>query len=213
MRPIDLVAALLAGEAIAWLGLVLLYVTEIRLSSEISPAQERTALIVVLPFLAALGITLGAWLSRWGRWPFQVAKFCLVGLLNTLIDLGVLNLLIAFAGATQGVAFSLCKAASFGVAVVNSYSWNRLWTFAPARPLGLGRDGSSSRFLLFLGVTLVGAGLNVTMATLIVSFVNPSDSLTAVRLANLAAGVAVVVSAMWDFLAYRYFLFSLKART
>src|SRR3989344_6644799 len=107
--------------------------------------------ILILPTLRNLGITLNLkvallaaggltvftpagylvayWLSRW--WPvmLQFVKFGIVGGLNGMIDLGILNLLIYFSGLAAGFWYSVFKSASFIAAVTNSYFWNKYWTF------------------------------------------------------------------------------------
>lgn len=209
LRPIDLVAALVVGEGIACLAVVIFPRVEIRLLPAISARQEHILLVVMLPLLAAVGIGIAGFLSRWAPWLFQAGKFCLIGVLNTAVDFGVLNLLISYFDATHGALYSLCKAASFGTAVVNSYVWNRFWTFAPVGPMKAQPVRTPSYQLpRFLAVTLVGAWLNVTVASLVVNWVKPASSLAAIRWANLAAVCGLVVSATWDFLAYRYFVFA-----
>lgn len=54
----------------------------------------------------------------------QVAKFGVVGVLNTAIDLGVLNLLVYF-----GIGVLFANTISTGLAITNSFLWNKYWTF------------------------------------------------------------------------------------
>ena len=197
------------GEGIACLGLVTFRVVGIRLAKELSPTEEQLLAVIVLPLFSALAIRVAVFLNRWAPWIAQASKFCLIGLFNTTIDFAVLNVLIAYLGVTHGVLFSLCKAISFGMAVLNSYGWNRLWTFGQAAET----KSTSARvnghpFSRFLGVTLIGAGLNVGTATVIVSILDLSGPFAPVRLANLAAVLALVVSATWDFFAYRHIVFA-----
>ncbi|MBB5326063.1 putative flippase GtrA [Anoxybacillus tepidamans] len=53
-----------------------------------------------------------------------VFRFCVVGVGNTLIDFGVFFLLTSF-----GVSYFLAQACSYSAGVMNSYVWNRMWTF------------------------------------------------------------------------------------
>lgn len=64
--------------------------------------------------------------KTWG----QFWRFFLIGLMNVFIDLAVLNLLILITGVGRtGVWFTVFKAISFTVAVINSYYFNRRWVF------------------------------------------------------------------------------------
>ena len=58
----------------------------------------------------------------------QLAKFSVVGATGYVVNLGVYTLLV-----DSGVHFNVAAAASFAVAVVNNYTWNRLWTFRGQR--------------------------------------------------------------------------------
>lgn len=60
----------------------------------------------------------------------QISRFAVVGIINTAVDLAVLNTLIAVSHrGRSGLLYSLFKAISFLVAVLNSYWLNSRWTF------------------------------------------------------------------------------------
>jgi len=61
-------------------------------------------------------------------WIEQGAKFLLVGLMNTSIDLGLYYLLTRFVVAFANASIA-AKGISYASGVVNSYLWNRSWTF------------------------------------------------------------------------------------
>src|SRR3989344_4813126 len=63
----------------------------------------KPALFVVLPLLTILGMSIANFIGKKILLIWQFAKFVLVGILNTAIDFGVLNLLIFLTGITQGV--------------------------------------------------------------------------------------------------------------
>ncbi len=130
----------------------------------------------------------------------QAVKFVLVGGLNTLIDLGVLNLLIFITGIASGSGYSIFKGISFTVAVINSYFLNKLWTF----------KSTGRKFLQFFVVSLIGFGINVGVASLVVNFIgNPflllgiSDKLWA----NTGALAATFAAMAWNFMGYKFIVF------
>jgi putative flippase GtrA len=65
-------------------------------------------------------------LRRAGVWPVarQVARFNLVGVLNTALDLGLFFLLTGI-----GMTYLLAQTCSYGCGIVNSYLFNKHWTF------------------------------------------------------------------------------------
>ncbi|MBI2507244.1 MAG: GtrA family protein [Candidatus Niyogibacteria bacterium] len=131
----------------------------------------------------------------------QFAKFFAVGLLNTAIDFGVLNLLIFITDITSGIYFSVFKAASFIVASVNSYIWNRLWVFG-SREKRTGRE-----FAQFLTVSIIGAALNVGAASFVVNYITPQFGFGPKLWANIGAVAGTAAGLIWNFLGYKFVVF------
>lgn len=69
-------------------------------------------LFVALPVLAAFGMLIANLIGRRILLIWQFAKFSLVGVLNTAIDFGILNLLIFATGITQGLGIFFIAGAS-----------------------------------------------------------------------------------------------------
>lgn len=67
-------------------------------------------------------------------------KYCLVGVLNTIVTLGV----IFITKSILGLAPMLCNALGYTAGVINSFLWNKMWVF---RSKG-GYRGEAARFLL-----------------------------------------------------------------
>ncbi|MDO8663552.1 MAG: GtrA family protein [Candidatus Wildermuthbacteria bacterium] len=135
----------------------------------------------------------------------QAVKFVLVGGLNTLIDLGVLNLLIFMTGIATGFGYSAFKGISFTVAVVNSYIWNKRWTFK-----GSESNKGAKEFGQFLVVSLIGFGINVGIASLVVNVIgNPFvfSGISAKLWANAGAIIATFCTMTWNFVGYKFIVF------
>jgi len=132
---------------------------------------------------------------------YEFGKFAAVGALNTVIDLGVLNFLIVLTDLSTGIYYSFFKAVSFLTAVVNSYFWNKFWTFTSRTPTTAAEFG---RFIFF---TVIGLVINVGVATLIVDIGGPVFGAPAKFTANIGAFLATVVSLLWNYFAYRRFVF------
>jgi len=139
-------------------------------------------------------------LSNWLAILRQIARFIVVGGLNTFLDFAVLNLLIALSGIVSGVGFSSFKGISFLVAVTNSYFWNKYWTFES-------KVTKKLEFLQFLVVSTIGLFINVGVASFIVNVIGPVGAISPTLWANIGALVAVASSLTWNFLGYKFIVF------
>jgi putative flippase GtrA len=153
---------------------------------------------------SATSFVAGAVAPKRARRPLagEIARFALVGVINSGVDLVVLNALIAIShrGRT-GLVYSLFKATSFLVAVLNSYLLNSKWTFRETAP-----QSTMTRIGRFLSVSVVGLAINVGTASGVVMFVGPVRWLarwwpSVAALAGAACGMA------FNFAGYKYLVF------
>ncbi len=132
----------------------------------------------------------------------QAIKFVLVGIINTVIDLGVLNILILASGISAGLGYSIFKGISFTAAVVNSYFLNRSWTF---------RRGATNKtqkeFFQFFIASVIGFVINVSAASFVVNLIGPQFGIGAKLWANVGAILATLTAMFWNFLAYKFIVF------
>ena len=203
MSKKDLYASSAIGFLAAFFLLAIKYSGNIA-ALRIIPYLE-TALLL-FPAFAVLGIKIAALLGRKFVTLFQGAKFLLVGGLNTFMDLGVLNLLIAASGITAGIGFSVFKGFSFLIAFANSYLWNKYWTF---RGKTMAQDfvEQGKEFAQFLVVSGIGFFLNVGSASLVVNFINPQFGLSERAWPTVGALVGTLVVMTWNFLGYKLIVF------
>jgi len=131
----------------------------------------------------------------------QFIKFLVVGLLNTGVDFGILNLLMFLTGISSGLGYSVFKAISFICAVINSYVWNKRWTFQKGGKL------ERKEFSKFLIISLISFGVNVGTASLLVNFVEPIGNISPYFWANISALVAAGFTTLINFFGYKYLVF------
>jgi putative flippase GtrA len=121
----------------------------------------------------------------------QALKFAGVGLMNTALDLGLYAFLTRrvhwFAGEN-----TLAKALSYSVGVVNSYLWNRAWTFNAA-------DRSWRSFLPFVLTNLAGLAINAGVLHVGMFTFGIPETIVLV----LATGIAF----LWNFLINKRIVF------
>lgn len=142
----------------------------------------------------------------------QVGKFGIVGIINTLVDIGIFNVLkfiFGFATVTANII-------SVSAAIINSYVWNKNWTFHD-------KDKNvSKQFIIFVLLSIGGLIINtVVLLFLTQTWTLPSD--LAVKIThfiklnsifsdnfvffNFAKALAILFSMVWNFITYKKFAF------
>lgn len=135
----------------------------------------------------------------------QLTRFSLVGGLNTLIDMLVLNALLLLWPASSTLQLLLYNALAYSVGAGNSFVWHKYWTFQQRRRLSLRECG---RFTL---TALLGMGLNSALLWL------AGLALTSLRFdatiqANAAKLLAISVSMLISYLGMRLWVFASKVQ-
>jgi putative flippase GtrA len=162
-------------------------------------------IIVFIPLLAfgsALGIATGYFLSKIRPFFFQLAKFGLIGVANTVVDLGIYNLFIYMSDVSSGYMIAVFKSFSVLAAIVNSYIWNKFWSFEKKEVRNLGEE-----FTQFLMVSLVGLLLNVGITAFVVNVIGAPVGVADKTWANIGGLTASVLVLTWNFVGYKFFVF------
>ena len=157
--------------------------------------------LFVFPVLSVVGMFVASLLAKKFAVILQASRFLLVGGLNTFIDLGILNLLIFTGGTAVGIWFSVFKGIAFIVAVLNSYIWNKHWTFDTKT------QAQGKEFIQFLLVSIVGFIINVSIASFLVNVLGATDTISENMWANVAAVTATFTGMLWNFMGYKLIVF------
>jgi putative flippase GtrA len=146
----------------------------------------------------------------------QFLKFATVGATNTAIDWGLAFFLTyytplprllgaGFVNLTgigirpEAAAVWFTKIISSGTATINSFIWNRRWTFRIRN-----KQARARQFAKFVTVNIIGMLLNSTITTLLVRPFLPEPP----RLAFLACqATATALVLFWNFFANKYWTF------
>lgn len=121
----------------------------------------------------------------------RLAKFALVGGLNTGVDFAVFCLMVYAAGMTSLWAQIL----SYSAGLANSYLWNRLWTF------GVKKQHKFGEILRFIGVNL----MSFAAATAVLLGLEQWGIGSAA-----AKAVSVTVSLAVNYFGYRIWVFRME---
>jgi putative flippase GtrA len=125
----------------------------------------------------------------------QIVRFAVVGGLNTIVDYSLFNLLHHVFGWPLLVSNTI----SVSMAIVNSFLWNRYWTFSARRSGGWQRR----EVLAFLLVSLIGLAINNGGFWLLHNTWGGSSVLAT----NLQKAGASIISLVWNFVGYRLLAF------
>lgn len=141
----------------------------------------------------------------------QIIKFIIIGAMNTFVDLVVLNFLAYFAGYPKGLTFAMLKTLSFLSAAAFSYYANSRWTF---RSPDLEKK---NRFPAFLTASIAGMVLNITAATLVITYLaEPVNRLLEFSFLtdsvwiNISALAGTACGLLWNFTVYKYIVFRIR---
>ncbi len=130
-----------------------------------------------------------------------VTRFLIIGILNTLVDLGVLSFFLFFNPTkTSGWYYVSFKSLSFLLALMNSYYFNSHFSFGDAQ-----KTTSGERLSKFLVVSLCSFAVNVNLASLInrANFLSLNHGLWGVLSAFLASVFGIII----NFIGYRFWVF------
>jgi putative flippase GtrA len=182
-----------------------------------SPAiYAKFAVIIVPLFLLAtpVGLRIAFYIGQKIAIIYQIAKFGVIGVGNVLVDLGVLSLLtilfssyfkIKSTDALIGVVtfYSLFKSISFIIANINSYFWNKHWTFDQGD-----KKQTKSEFVQFFAVSIIGFLINVFVASVVFKIILGSlTSFNAGQLGLLGAAAGSIAGLAWNFVGYKLWVF------
>jgi len=152
----------------------------------------------------------------------QFAKFCIVGLTSFAVDYNI-RMTLQFGTKVKGellsqtggqwmvshvpfmaqmshtdAFFPVAAAAGASLAIINSFIWNRLWTFRIRS-----REEAGTQFSRFLIVSVGGLVLNVLLSSLFNHLI-PGDPKMSARIATVMATGFV---AIWNFMGQRLYAF------
>lgn len=176
-------------------------------SAEHAPAIAPYApylwiVVVAAPLLVVLGYGAGVLLLGRMNVIREVLRFGVIGASNFAVDSGATQTLIALTGYTdpKSLPFLLLNATAVAMAVGNSYTWNRWWTF------GDGGVVARPTFIKFIAVSLGAIAINTATVSLSLQAFYPSGDYPLYALTEVKV-IATAVSMTWNFLGYKFLVF------
>jgi len=131
----------------------------------------------------------------------RFVRFSIVGVINTIIDLGILNLLISIFGLANPFFFSIYKGISFLCAVTNSYYMNKFFTFRI-------QHTSHKTFAVFVFFSLMSFVINLFVSSITFYILGVYALNLPVHLSATIAGITGTLFGLSiNYLSYSYFVF------
>jgi putative flippase GtrA len=204
LRRSDILISVILGEIVALFLILISKSLERDIPVLDVFIRSRWLILILVPALVTLSIYIAFRLGQRRPVFFQFGKFVVIGVANTAIDFGILNLLIFLTGIEKGHLYSVFKSVSFMIGIINSYLWNKFWTFESTENRWQG-----GQFLRFISISAVGFGINVATASFVVNLIGPLGGISTRLWANIGACVAIVISVFWNFLGYKFMVFEI----
>jgi len=195
MKKVDAIISPIIGFLIGVFFFIVLKMLQIDI-------PQSWLLLIIFPPLTLFGLFVASFIGKKFLAIYQMAKFLLVGALNTFVDLGVLNLLMWISGIYAGIFYSIFKGISFLIATINSYLWNKHWTFEKRE-----RVFAPGEYFKFLVIVTIGLLINVTIASFVVNVIGPQFGIKSELWANVGAFAAILIAWVWNFLGSKFIVF------
>lgn len=139
--------------------------------------------------------------SHAGRPLPQFVRFLVVGVSNSFIDLGLLNVLVALAPPHDQVLFAAENSVAVACALINSYIWNARWTF-------LGQaTGEPRQRVLFFAQAVANLLLNNVVLLAVMALLPAGQGLWLGLAINVAKLCAMLVASSMSFFLLRVVVF------
>ena len=197
MKVIDIIFALICGGVVAQIAHDFLkgYGIEI--------GYYKWLLYFALPIISLTCLWLAYLIGKKLLFVFQVAKYFLVGVFTTVIDLKLFELLIWIFSFSFGVISPIIsKGISFLISTFVKYWGNKHWTFEKPE-----KDGISQEIFQFIIVTIVGLGIDVSSFFYFTKIMGPQLGASENVWIKLSIIFAALVAAIWNFIGYKFLVF------
>ena len=159
-------------------------------------------IFIILPAAEYIGYTIASKLFSHILVLRQLGRFFITGLMNFCVDVGTGTFLSERfqidIKSNEFIPFLVLAAA---VAVLNSYFWQRTWTF------GERTKPSSKEFMSFILITLIGFIINTSATKIAIHSFGVLNLSNNAQLLSASKIAATGISLFWNFFGYKFFVF------
>lgn len=203
----DFWLTILAGEIVVWLSLPTLKNLKI-LDLLAAQGIGLTGFVIFWAIFIPLGATFGLgafyFLAKYKNRVgfFQLGKYGVIGVLNTFLNAGIYNFLIFITDISSGIKVDLFFIATFIVTVINSFFWNKYWSFEERET-----ETIKSEAIKFFSVSAAVAIVNIGIIHLIVNTIGAPAGMDPKIWANIALAFTIVTAFFGNFFGYKFIVF------
>lgn len=206
----DFLLAILAGEASAWLSLPILKnlkVFDILAGRGINIIDFYIFWIFFIPIGAIVALRFFYFLAKRKNHIgfFQLGKYGVIGVLNTMLNAGVYNFFIFITNIYSGFTLDLFFIIAFIITVTNSFIWNKFWSFSEKNI-----ENIKAEAIKFFGISAAVASVNAVILHTVVNVIGAPYSVDPKIWANIALGFTIITAFLGNFFSYKYIVFSIK---
>lgn len=176
--------------------------------SGVEPARNfllHLGVLIFFTILAPIALYVLSFISKFVKVAYQFGKFAAVGSSNTFLDLGLLNLGILLMDLKEGTTkFFIVATGTAVISTVNSYLWNKFWTFEAGK-----REGKRVwEIIKFYAVTGVSALVNGAITSIAaVQIVGDGGGASGNLAATIGKVIGILCAFMINFLGYKFIVF------
>ncbi|MGA2417803.1 MAG: GtrA family protein [Candidatus Staskawiczbacteria bacterium] len=181
MKKIDIIFAIICGLAVAWIAADFF-------------GKYGWIFFIILPVLSVIGLWVVEQIGRKFLFVHQAGKFALAGAFADVVDIKVFQIIFWLAPFS-----SLAKAASFIAGTFVKYFCDKHWAFEKHE-----RNDMHKEMAKFFLVAVVGLGINVVSFNF---FGTIKTGLAFKTWQELCIILAALVTAIWNFCGYKFFVF------
>ena len=210
IRKKDLFLAILAGELAAMLSFPILKNLKIfSILSEygIEAVSFSIFWIFFVPIGAITALYFFYFIARYKNQVgfFELGKYGIVGVLNTMLNAGIYNFLIFVTDIASGFTIDIFFVIAFVMTVTNSFFWNKFWAFTEKKIENIKREA-----IQFFVISAVVAMVNAAILHIIINTIGAPSGVDQKVWANVALGFTIITAFLGNFFSYKYIVFSSK---
>ncbi|OGZ70001.1 MAG: hypothetical protein A2904_02420 [Candidatus Staskawiczbacteria bacterium RIFCSPLOWO2_01_FULL_33_9] len=189
MKIIDMLFALFCGAIVAQIA------SEFLKGYGFKIGYYEWFLYFAFPVISLICLWLAYFIGKKLLWVWQAAKYFLVGVFATIVDLKLFELLV-------WINPIISKVISFLISVSVKYWGNKHWTFEKPE-----KEGIWQEIFQFIIVTIVGLGIDVGSFFYFTNLLGPQLGTPENVWVKLSVIFAALVAAIWNFVGYKFLVF------
>lgn len=197
MKIVDVTFSLICGWLVGWL------VHDFLKDYGIEIGCLKWFMPMVLAVVSLLCLWLADFVGRKFLFVFQAAKFFLVGVFATIVDLVFFEAFVwIFSVVSFQITVLLPKVISFLVATFTKYWGNKYWAFKKHE-----KENIKKEFVQFFAVTLIALLIDVSFFFYLAKVLGPQFAIPADMWVRLSVILSAITSAIWSFCGYKFIVF------